>query len=154
MTHMLIRKQLTEASKMSKNFYKVTTKCGHVGKQYFVEIDFPVYAENAKEAAKIARSLPRVKHNHKDAIRNVQEISKQEFIELKRKNNEDQYLMCSSKQEQNQLCDDLLDRLITETHKNKYFQEKTRDKKVVDYKRQKNNLRNSYSYRDWAYDIA
>ena len=140
---------------MSKNFYKVTAKCGHVSKQYFIEIDFPVCAENAKEAAKIARSLPRVKHNHKDAIRSVQEISKQEFIELKRKNNEDQYLKCSSKQEQELLCGDMSDRLIIETHKSKYYREEnTRDKKVVNYKRQKNNLKNSYNYRDWAYDIA
>ena len=49
-------------------FYLVTTKCGHVGKGHYVPITFPIKAENGKEAAKIARMLPRVKHHHWDAI--------------------------------------------------------------------------------------
>jgi len=58
-----------------KKFYIVTAKCGHVGKSKYILIDFPVIAEDGREAAKIARQIPRVKHHHKDAIRNVEESS-------------------------------------------------------------------------------
>jgi hypothetical protein len=53
----------------------VTAKCGHVRRANFIAIDFPVVASNGKEAAAIARQLPRVKHDHKDAILGVREVS-------------------------------------------------------------------------------
>ena len=55
--------------------YEVICKCGHVGKQHYIEISFPIIAENGREAAKKARYLPRVKHHHKDAIINVRKIT-------------------------------------------------------------------------------
>ena len=140
---------------MTKKFYKVTAKCGHVGRHNYILIEYPVSAFNAKDAAKYARQIPRVKHDHKDAIREVVEISRDEYIELKRKNDEDEYLNCHSKQEQKLYCQDLSGRLYVDDHKGKYDKDyDKRDKKVIAYKNRKNELRNQCRYMDWAYDIA
>lgn len=82
--------------------YKVTAKCGHVGRNFFVIKDFPIKASNGKEAAKIARNIPRVKHHHKDAILNVNEISVEEYERLIVENNNDPYFHCVNVQEQRQ----------------------------------------------------
>ena len=84
--------------------FEVWTKCGHVGKKYYVVKSFAVIAENGKEAASIARSIPRVKHHHKDAIINVKRIDKDRFMEIVDANDNDEYLKCSSKQQQNLSC--------------------------------------------------
>lgn len=98
---------------MTKKYYKVLTKCGHVGRNGYVPIQFAIVAENGKEAAKIARDMPRVKHHHKDAILKVEEISKNIYIEIKKANTNDPYLHCHSIQEQNEMCD-LTDRIVLE----------------------------------------
>lgn len=85
---------------MKSKFYRVTCKCGHVGKKYFIRIDFPVNAESKKEASEIARHIPRVKHDHKDAILDCREIDYEEYIILQIMNSKDPYLQCSNKQEQ------------------------------------------------------
>ena len=84
-------------------YYIVRTKCGHVGKTKYIVIDFPVAAENGKEAAKKARRIPRVKHHQKDAIIHVTEVSYDEYVECFKKNDNDAYLKCSNKQEQNSI---------------------------------------------------
>ncbi len=53
-------------------YFIVTAKCGHVGRDNYIPIDFAVKAESASKAASYARDLPRVKHDHKDAILSVQ----------------------------------------------------------------------------------
>ena len=92
--------------------YEVICKCGHVGKQHYIEISFPIIAENGREAAKKARYLPRVKHHHKDAIINVRKITDEEYTKLCHINDYDEYLHCTCKQEQN--CIDLTDRIKDE----------------------------------------
>ena len=91
----------------NKKYYSVTTKCGHVGKTRFVKISFPIIAESKEEAAKIGRAMPRVKHDHKYAILDVDEISFEEYKALEEKNRKNPYLSCKNKQEQNKLCQDL-----------------------------------------------
>lgn len=81
-------------------FYRVDTKCGHVRKNYYMPIGFAIRAESAKEAAKIARNMPRVKHHHKDAIQNVQEISWEDYHSLRKQNDLNPYLHCKNVQEQ------------------------------------------------------
>lgn len=98
---------------MMNNYFAVKCKCGHVGRNYYILITFPVIAENKKEAARIARSIPRCKHHHKDCIREVVEITYEEFIELEHKNNADPYLKCRCVQEQRNI--DLSDRVVAET---------------------------------------
>ena len=85
---------------MKSKFYKVTCKCGHVGKKWFIRISFPVNAESGKEAAKIAKGIPRVKHDHKDAILSCVKIDYEEYQILEVINENDPYLKCSNKQEQ------------------------------------------------------
>lgn len=86
---------------MKSKFYKVTCKCGHVSKKYFIRIAFPINADSGKEASQIARNLPRVKHDHKDAILDCKEIDYEEYLILQKINSKDPYLQCENKQEQN-----------------------------------------------------
>ena len=60
-------------------FYKVKAKCGHVGRNNYIEKFFYVVAESGKEAARIVRYMPRVKHDRKDAILTVEKISEEEY---------------------------------------------------------------------------
>lgn len=96
--------------------YIVTAKCGHVGKGYYIPIDFPVKADSKTEAAKIVRDFPRVKHHHKDAILNCREVSFAEFKIIRNRNQTDTYLTCRSSTEQRLLCD-IENRIIKEPKK-------------------------------------
>jgi len=127
----------------SEGFYKVVAKCGHVGRKNYVPIQFPVVAESKKEAARIARGFPRVKHNHKDAILNVFEISYDQFLELKKTNDNDPYLKCHSRREQNQTCD-LTARLVEDLHNAKIKVDKKLRKDRVDYIQRKNKIIEKY----------
>lgn len=106
-------------------YYAVKTKCGHVGRKYYLPITFGVKAINAKEAARIARDISRVKHHHKDAILDVNEISYEEYVKIRKNNTEDTYLKVSSKQDQNLYCLNIDERLIKEEkhHKTKHNRE-------------------------------
>ena len=81
-------------------FFKVQAKCGHVGRNNYIEKDFYVKASSGKEAAQIVRYFPRVKHHRKDAIVNVMHISKAEYkrgIEITK---EDMYFKVTNSSEQ------------------------------------------------------
>ena len=92
---------------MKKKYYIVTAKCGHVGRNRYILIDFALKAINGKKAASIARHLPRVKHHHKDAVRNVREVDFNEYNEQLALNSKNAYLNVESKQEQNLYCQEL-----------------------------------------------
>lgn len=55
-------------------YYKVTAKCRHLGKGFYYLVDLFIKAENGRDAAKVVRKMPRVKHDHKYAVLNVREI--------------------------------------------------------------------------------
>ena len=112
-------------------YCKVLVKCGHVGINNCINIWLPIEATNRKDAAAKARWMPRVKHHHKDAILNVSEISKEEYYELIEINNNDPYLNCHSKQDQNCI-DDLYTRIIEDTYNSS--KNKKNDKKLFIYK--------------------
>jgi len=80
--------------------YQVSAKCGHVGRSNYVIKDFPVRAQDGREAAKLVRNFPRVKHHQKDAILDVVEISAEEFEGLRERNSNDPYFQCTNVQEQ------------------------------------------------------
>ena len=90
---------------MTKRYFKVEAKCGHVGRDKCIWIIFATVADSRKEAARKVRDFKRVKHSHKDAIRSVQEISFEEFIAIKAANDADPYLHCKNVQEQRKLPD-------------------------------------------------
>lgn len=62
------------------SYFKVTAKCGHVGKGHYIIKDYFVKAEDGKEAAYKVRFFPRVKHDWKDAIVSVERITAEEFV--------------------------------------------------------------------------
>ena len=95
-----------------KKYYAVEARCGHVGRYNCIIITFSVECESKKEAAKIVRQFPRVKHHKKDAIVSVREIDYSEYIDIQNTNHNDKYLKCTSIQEQKLLCNELSDRII------------------------------------------
>ena len=125
------------------NYYLVKTKCGHVGRAKFIPIIFPVIADNGKEAAKKARQIARVKHNHKDAILDVQRVTLEEFECQLTINDNDPYLHVKNKQEQKKIVD-LEKRLLADEHNDKSKLKKNNDKS---YKRKKQKIiANAYEY--------
>ena len=81
-------------------YYEVKAKCGHVGRNYYVLKNFAVMAENGRKAAEATRSFPRVKHHHKDAIRDVTEIDETRYLEIMNINEADPYFQCKCIQDQ------------------------------------------------------
>ena len=96
-------------------YFAVETKCGHVGKEKCIFIWFAVKAESKKAAAAKAREYKRVKHHHKDAIRQVIEISFEEYTQLRSFNEYDPYLQCKNVQQQ-RMIDDLRDRIESDEY--------------------------------------
>ncbi len=86
-----------------KKYFSVETKCGHVGRLNCVWIKFAICADTAKEAAAIARQIARVKHHHKNTIKEVVEITVDEFLKLKAINDADAYLHAKNHREQLQI---------------------------------------------------
>ena len=123
--------------------FKVVCKCGHVGRKFYIPVAFGIDAENAKEAAQIARWFPRVKHNHADAILSVEKISDEAFEELIQINRNDEYLKCKNIQQQNLL--DISERLILDPHYCERRKEKhSTENKISKYK--KNDIKNPKKY--------
>ena len=85
---------------MNTKYFKVHAKCGHVGRNHYILKWFYVKALTGEEAAKLVRDKPRVKHDHKDAIREVKEINFEDYLIGLKINSEDMYFKCNNKQEQ------------------------------------------------------
>jgi len=94
------RKNIGGGKKMNEKYYCVIAKCGHVGKKNYIPIAFAVKSTSLKEAAKLVRRFPRVKHHDKNAIISCKEITLESFNELLEINKRDPYLHCSNRQEQ------------------------------------------------------
>lgn len=95
-------------------YFKVLAKCGHVRRNNYILKEFYIKAESKKEAARIVKGMPRVKHNHKDAIRSAEEITFEEYCQGKKAMNEDQYFQVHCKQEQTLLCPDIYKFILRE----------------------------------------
>jgi len=77
--------------------FEVICKCGHVGKAWYIPIAFPREAKTKKEAAGIAREIPRVKHQHLNVVLDIKKIGNKRFLELKARNSRDVYLRVKGK---------------------------------------------------------
>ena len=84
-------------------YFEVEAKCGHVGINRCILITFACIARDGKDAAAKVRQYARVKHHHKDAIRDVREISFEEFVKLRCENDADPFLHCKNPQEQRKI---------------------------------------------------
>ena len=134
-------------------FYLVTTKCGHVGKTAYVPITFPIIANNGKEAARIARWLPRVKHCHRDAILECKRVDKEQFELQKEINNQDPYLKVKSKQEQQMLVTNLSERIQIDKHQEELSKPKQKSSKP-NLRFQKMKYKNIYEEYECEYAFA
>lgn len=119
-------------------FYKVEAKCGHVGKNWYFPAAFYITAENGREAAKEARVMPRVKHDHKDAILSVSEIDVDSYILGKESSMSNPYWLCKNIQEQRIQCRNLEENLVAEVEKTHYL-------------RHRNTTRRTYNDDDFYY---
>ena len=81
-------------------FYKVKVKCGHVGRNNYIEKLFYVVADSGKDAAHKVRYMPRVKHDRKDAILGVEKITEEEYEAGIESFKTDMYFHVSSSTEQ------------------------------------------------------
>ena len=84
-------------------FFRVQAKCGHVGRNKYIEKSFYVKASSGKEAAHIVRYRPRVKHDHKDAILSVEHITQNEFKKGIEINRSDKYFNVTNSSDQRML---------------------------------------------------
>lgn len=134
-----------------KKYFMVIAKCGHVGRKNYIPVKFAVVAESGKEAAKKVRQFPRVKHDHKNAILDVRCITLEEFLEIKDINDNDPYLKCHSRQEQN-LIVNLAERMVADLHNVKQAFDKQARKDRVAYKLRKFKiLEESSKKEDYCY---
>lgn len=125
-----------------RRYYAVECKCGHTGsRRTYIPIRFAVVARSKKEAAAIGREIPRCKHHHKDCILNVTELSYEEFIELRKENDNDPFLRCHSIQEQ--CLYDLSDRFVADPHYSEINKEKrVREEQIHQTFQGKKKIRN------------
>lgn len=119
--------------------FLVTAQFGHVGRNNYIIKTIPVYAENGREAAYKVRWMGRVKHNRKDAIIDVKKCSFDEFLKQKHINDSDLYFTVHSKQEQNQLCKEISE-LIISYDKVISKPDKTKRINKIKYKMKKNKI--------------
>ena len=102
------------------NYWLVTLKGGHVGRNNYIVFSYPLYAESGKEAARIGRTLPRVKHDAKDAVLDVKQINLKDYILAKLQCDRDPYLHCINRQEQAAYMDELSHRIYRNAEVKKY----------------------------------
>lgn len=96
------------------NYYEVKVKCGHVGRHNYIIKKLYIKADDGKNAAKIARLTSRVKHDHKDAIRDVKRISEKEYEDGLANNQNDNYFKVHNSTDQRKYCSFLNDEIIRE----------------------------------------
>ena len=100
-------------------YYIVKAKCGHVGRDKYIPIDFPIKAKSKTEAAAIVRKKARVKKDHKDAVLSVMEVDKTTFDNQQFCNEHDPYLTVRSKHDQNKIMPLIRFRLQEDNHSKK-----------------------------------
>jgi len=132
-------------------YFMVTAKCGHVGKNNYYKGTLFFKADDARQAAKLARDCPRVKHDQKDAILSVTEIDWIIFEAGRELNHSIHYYTCESVQEQRMY--------FSEIEDNVFIEERTLEEPKKTSKR--HSLRNYYnwdpdfeSYNNYGYIAA
>lgn len=95
-------------------YYEVKVKCGHVGKNNYYVGTIYCYGENGREAAQFARTCGRVKHDRKDAILSVKEVTYEQYIEGKKQVRKTAYWKCGNVQQQRQKCPELYEAVFKE----------------------------------------
>lgn len=106
---------------MESKFFIVDAVCGHVGKNNGIIRSFAIHAKDGREAAFRTRKTPRVKHDYKYAIRDVREVSFEEYLLQLMINGADPYFKATNRQVQDATCHNLevfrMDELETDYQK-------------------------------------
>lgn len=90
-------------------------KLGHAdSKNYYIQKNLYVSAENAKEAAEKFRMMPRVKHDAANYLLELKEIDRAQYLLGLKQNNEDPFFKCKTIQEQRVYCPEIFDLRIPE----------------------------------------
>ena len=132
---------------MTQNYYAVTVKLGHVGRNKYIIKTLPIKAENGKKAANIARWTGRVKHHAKDAILEVEMIDYDQYIFLEQNKERDPYFHCSNIQDQRIECGDtLLDVKYEDNNLDLDFLQEKRKERINYYKKLKKQTLKECSY--------
>ena len=126
---------LNDAKKQQK-YYAVHCKCGHVGRNNYVEIVFAIKAANARDAASIARKLSRVKHHKKSAILDCYQISYEKYCELIEINRKDPYFKCNNIQDQRSI-EGFESRIVKEPEVQDFKKNKKERIELLQYKAKK-----------------
>ena len=95
-------------------YYEIKVKCGHVGKNNYYVGTLYLYGENGREAAAYARRHPRVKHDQKDAILCVKEISHEAYLKGKSDTRKSVYWTSTCIQQQRMFCPELENHILHE----------------------------------------
>ncbi len=122
---------------MEQKYYAVTTKCGHVRRNKYIEVTFAIAAEDGKKAAEIARNMPRVKHDDPMAIIDVIKLSYEDYLKLLEINSNNPYLKCKNKQEQNFSCPDIYKSVKDMFIKDDDYKEKRNERIAYLFKKRK-----------------
>ncbi|MBR5964998.1 MAG: hypothetical protein IK015_02630 [Treponema sp.] len=123
-------------------YFKANVKFGHVGRNNYYNGFLYLYANSKKDAARIAREYPRVKHDQKDAILGIEEINYVDFMRGLERNKVNSYFSCYNIQEQRSCFAEIQDSI---------FREAGVDDDLRGYKK-KHSLRKVYNY-DPEYDL-
>ena len=102
-------------------YYEIKAKCGHVGKNNYYVGTLYLYGENGRVDAAYARRHPRVKHDHKDAILCVKEISHDEYLKGKAETRKSVYWTSTCIQQQRMNCPELANQIIQEESQKKQY---------------------------------
>ena len=141
---------------MTKKYFAVTVKFGHVGQHKCIIKTVPLTAESGKEAAYQARWMPRVKHHDKHAIIDVKEIDLEAYFILMIEKSLDPYFQCKNIQEQRNECEGIEDEVqYMEENEIDYESREKARKSKVNFKAKKNkSLRKEHIYMMRNYDLA
>ena len=102
-------------------YYEIKVKCGHVGKNNYYVGTLYLYGENGREAAAYARRHPRVKHDHKDAILCVKEISHEAYLKGKSDTRKSVYWTSTCIQQQRMYFPELENQVLQEDNKKNQY---------------------------------
>ncbi len=103
---------VTKERDLTLKKYIVEAKGGHVGRMYYMPVRLPIEATSKKEAARIARDTPRIKHHHEDAILSVVAVTDKAFYEQVKINKADPYLQIKNSSEKKEFEDVINSRVL------------------------------------------
>lgn len=110
-------------------YYFVIAKCGHIGRNKYVEVTFAIKAESKKEAVQLVINRGKVKKQLKNSISNVYEVSYEEYMNQMNINKDNIYLHAHYKREVD------VDELCIKTFDNRkryksYYEFESREEKI------------------------